>query len=532
MAQQFNYLFLSDFHLSEGRNPANGLIHRNEDFFQDVPFAQFVVHHVKLSRRETAVEYYNIPWKLIINGDIFDFLQVVALPEGAELGRAKGEPNARLTANEQKYGLGTSELETAWKLEKIAEGHPCFFQALAWFVAQPGNELHLLKGNHDVELYWPEVQVRLRLLLQQAYKSWRETAVPDDPHALLLLLEDMPDKLNMVDLHQSVFFPPDYLYEPGLFYVEHGCQYDPINAFTNFCDPRLPNAPELIELPSGSFFVRYFFNQVEEIHPFADNMKPIIKYINWVIRNAPSAAARVVVDILPRYLVAVTKMKRKQFNDWRRRQNPQEVFLPEADLSTSIGQFEQERLAIQAKMQLKLKRASRWSTAGTLSSLLFKVAALLALLIAIRFFVDGNYPATVGVIVLAGLLGFISSFFIRLLDQLLVSPYLRDVAAEVASALNKVEGVSQIPYFIFGHDHAAMSVPLPSSVDSGVKQWYVNTGSWIPVFEDEQRLLREDVQLTFLRLVPERQGFPDCPPDLLQWSAEAKEPIEVRLFED
>ena len=41
MAQQFNYLFVSDFHLSEGRNPDDGLIHRNEDFFQDVPFAQF-----------------------------------------------------------------------------------------------------------------------------------------------------------------------------------------------------------------------------------------------------------------------------------------------------------------------------------------------------------------------------------------------------------------------------------------------------------------------------------------------------------
>ena len=56
MAQPFNYLFVSDFHLSEGRNPANGLIHRNEDFFQDEPFAQFLAHHVKLSRRETAVE--------------------------------------------------------------------------------------------------------------------------------------------------------------------------------------------------------------------------------------------------------------------------------------------------------------------------------------------------------------------------------------------------------------------------------------------------------------------------------------------
>ena len=80
MAQQFNYLFVSDFHLSEGRNPTNGLIQRNEDFFQDAPFAQFLVHHVQLSQTETEVDYYQIPWKLVINGDIFDFLQVVTKP--------------------------------------------------------------------------------------------------------------------------------------------------------------------------------------------------------------------------------------------------------------------------------------------------------------------------------------------------------------------------------------------------------------------------------------------------------------------
>ena len=135
MANAHNYLFVSDLHLSEGRNPQSGLIHRNEDFFQDVPFAQFVAHHVQLSRRETAVEYHNIPWKLVINGDIFDFLQVTSKPApGAELFRIKGvRTYDELSQNEQDFGLGTSSPEIVWKIGHIAQGHPRFFQALAWF---------------------------------------------------------------------------------------------------------------------------------------------------------------------------------------------------------------------------------------------------------------------------------------------------------------------------------------------------------------------------------------------------------------
>ena len=538
MAQQFNYLFVSDFHLSEGRNPDNGLIQRNEDFFQDVPFAQFMAHHGKLNRRETAVEYYNIPWKLVINGDIFDFLQVVSRPrEGAELFGVKGVRTYKeLSPNERKFGLGTSSPEIVWKLSRIAKGHPIFFQALAWFVAQPGNELVLMKGNHDVELYWPDAQLRLRQLLQQAYKDWLETAVPNDDYALLPLLEDMPDELNLEMLQKRVTFPPSFLYEPGLFYVEHGCQFEPANAFRNFEDPRLPpsvdfpDASNYIELPSGSLFVRYFFNEVEHIHPFADNMKPISRYVFWLLRHAPGELTTFAWKLLPQYLKA-----RREVNQKMRRQ----------DKAAPRPEVAHDFLKAIHDIQIHSREAistSTWQMIARLGGSVVLVLLSVALLfLAVRVIALGIYWPAVIALLLALIFGFSATGMIQSLDRLLEGDYLFTGAGRIARLLNgdTHPGYSSVRYFIFGHDHAASARPLPPTDKDrpSYRQWYVNTGAWVPVFSESERLLRSDEHLTFLRLVPSRVQHRDESknrdmPELLQWSPQADAPLEVRLFGD
>ncbi|MAT97517.1 MAG: hypothetical protein CL608_10280 [Anaerolineaceae bacterium] len=530
MAQQFNYLFVSDFHLSEGRSPATGLIHRNEDFFQDVPFAQFIAYHVQLSRRETAVEYHNIPWKLVINGDIFDFLQVVSLPkEGDKLVKVKGvESYEKLRKNDREFGLGTSSPEIVWKVSRIAQGHPTFFRALAWFVAQPGNELVLMKGNHDIELFWPDVQQRLRQLLQQAYEDWRETAVPNDDQALLPLYDNMPDALTLDHLERHVAFPPTYLYEPKLFFVEHGCQYEPANAFKNFEDPRLPDAPDFIELPSGSLFVRYFFNKVEHIHPFADNMKPISRYVFWVLRHAPSELSTFLWQLLPEYLEARRKVNKK---------------VKERAAEPPMPETADEFLKALHDIQTHSREAISGSTGQTIlrmgGSIILILLTIVLMFIAVRVIALGVYwPA-----ILAGLLaivfGYTASGMIQSLDKLLEGDFLYLASGRIARLLNggTHPGYGSVRYFIFGHDHAADARPLPPTDKDrpAYRQWYVNTGAWVPVFSESERLLRADEQLTFLRLVPGRVQHSDEAknqdmPELLQWSAQANAPLEVRLF--
>ena len=530
MAHTHNYLFVSDFHLSEGRHPENGLIHRNEDFFQDVAFAQFLAHHGQLSHRETAVEYYNIPWKLVINGDIFDFLQVISKPKpGAELFGVKGvRTYDELSQNEQDFGLGTSSPEIVWKVTHIAQGHPTFFQALAWFVAQPNNELIMMKGNHDIELYWPDVQLRMRQLLQQAYADWRQTAVPHNEHALLPLLEGMPDELSLDDLEKNVDFPPSFLYEAGLFYAEHGCQYEPANAFKNFEDPRLPDAPDYIELPSGSLFVRYFFNNVEHIHPFADNMKPISRYIFWLLRHAPGELSTFVWQLLPQYLKARRKVNEKI------KQREEEPPMPEV-----ADSFLKAVHDLQAHSREAIS-TSTWQTVGrVVGSLLLALLTIVLLFVAVRVVALGIYWPAIIAVFLALVFGYSATGMLQSLDKLLESHYLFVGATRIARLLNggTHPGYGSVRYFIFGHDHAANARPLPPTDKNQPphRQWYVNTGAWVPVFSESQRLLREDEQLTFLRLVPGRVQDSDESknrdmPELLQWSAQANAALDVRLF--
>ncbi|HUM68297.1 MAG TPA: hypothetical protein PLK31_05575, partial [Chloroflexota bacterium] len=65
----------------------------------------------------------------------------------------------------------------------------------------------------------------------------------------------------------------------------------------------------------------------------------------------------------------------------------------------------------------------------------------------------------------------------------------------------------------------------------GYRQWYINTGSWIPVFSQEEQLTRPAANLTFLRLVPSRLANGSDIPELLRWSEDANAPRPARLFE-
>lgn len=525
MNSSHNFLFVSDLHLSEGRNPQTGLLHRNEDFFQDTAFAQFLAYHVRLGLLPDSAPYHQKPWKLVVNGDIFDFLQVVSQPEPGDkyLGLRKD-----LSHNEKEYGLGTGAEDTVWKLKKIFEGHPMFFQALGWFVAHEGNELVVLKGNHDIELYWPQVQVAFRKFLVRAYRVWYEEAIGPGPHETPLFhYKAMPNELDEGRLETAVSFPSSYYYQKDLFYVEHGCQYEPANSFSNFENPTLPDNPSLIELPSGSLFVRYFFNKIEVYHPFADNMKPISRYISWLVRHSPSAVLTILIDILPKYLRALRQVNSKK-------PKHTEPALPAPAGNSPWDILLQGVYKIQAQSREEFNKSSRQTTIRIVMSILFSLSSIVFFLATLRSFVWGSYTVMAAMLALALVTSFTSSYLMRGLDSLLEAPYLLTASHRIARLLDRLNlpDIGTAPYFIFGHDHAGNVQEITSGAGGpGYRQWYVNTGAWVPVFSEEERLLRGDSQLTFLRLVPEKPGFRNALPELLQWSPEANKPFEVRLVE-
>jgi UDP-2,3-diacylglucosamine pyrophosphatase LpxH len=156
--EKHNLLIVSDLHLSAGLDVESGKFSRLEDFPFDDAFARFLRYHEEVKAQP---RFGGRPWHLVINGDMFDFLQVVSLPEdGRLLQTVRGmEHQKELRTNERDYGLGTTAEESEWKLQRIAQGHQHFFAALGWFVAH-GNHIVVTRGNHDVELYWPKVRDR------------------------------------------------------------------------------------------------------------------------------------------------------------------------------------------------------------------------------------------------------------------------------------------------------------------------------------------------------------------------------------
>jgi len=244
---ELNIVIVSDLHLSEGRDPRTKRFNRNEDFFFDANFDRF------LSHLESETEHRNRNWRLIIAGDMVDFLQVTRVPDNSEF---------ELRKSENDYGLGTSPEKTIWKMKIMMDGHWLFFRALGRFISR-GNNCTIITGNHDIEWTVPEVR--------KAFREEMKNYLPKGTR-----------NANKV-VSSQIEFCPWFYYEPGLIWVEHGHQYDGMNSFDYFLFPYLPNSNEVM-LPSGSFFVRYLFNKVEHKDPFADNIKPTSTYIrrHWL----------------------------------------------------------------------------------------------------------------------------------------------------------------------------------------------------------------------------------------------------------
>ncbi|MCA9920742.1 MAG: hypothetical protein KC421_00145, partial [Anaerolineales bacterium] len=302
------------------------------------------------------------------------------------------------------------------------------------------------------------------------------------------------EEITAVQVEAALQFPELFLYEEGLFYVEHGCQYDPANAFSNFANPRLQDNPKYIELPAGSLFVRYFFNDVEKVHPFADNMKPISKYVFWLIRKSPTSLYKFLRDLLPMYLKATRKVHQKT------RRHPDE------NQQQSKNAFEAKLFQIQKAVRDGMKAGSKQTTRRMVGSVALVLLSVVLALVGVRLLALGSYLWMSAAFV--GTLAFLlwSSYLFQSLDNLLAEPFLYKAASQVCAYLNqgKDEAFTAVPYLIFGHDHAADVRPIHTDNQPGFAQWYVNTGAWVPVFSEENRLLRDDEQLTFLRLVPRR----------------------------
>lgn len=452
---------ISDLHLAAGYDERTGTYGRTEDFFYDGAFARFLDHLEKSGRR----------WRLVILGDLFDFLQV-------ELGPAA-------TANQD---LDVSEATTLAKLERMAQGHHEFFAALGRFAAA-GFPIDVVPGNHDIELIRPSTQRRLVELIVAA--SGRPEAAA------------------------AFSFHPWIVYVPGVLYAEHGHQYDDVNSFLTQLDPYVDGDVDRIDLPLGSYFVTHLFNRIEAIDPYADNVKPVTAYPLWAMQTHPLRFLST-VGVHLRLLYAVLSHTRD---------------LGPAERRAARARYHATTLAAHA-VELGLKpetliEVDRLAAVPAMSSQRrqLRVMLLRPVLLAV--------PALAALIAIYTSLGRgFRSFFLFLAGA--AGLYLRERAtveinylqrtAERIDALLRRDGKG-VPAYVFGHSHAPEQIPLGREARPA---YYLNSGSWTPSVPSAFDLLGGRECFSFVQLTRGPDGR--VIPRLMLWNDMAGRPEVLPLL--
>ena len=239
-----NILVLSDLHIGNALRPPMNRAALRKVARLDKALERFLNYHRRRPKRDESGA--RIPWTLILNGDIIDFLHIGLEPEGG------------LKADEARYGLLFAQHRSRWKLQQIGRYHRRAFRAFARFI-DAHNQIIFVAGNHDVDLWFPKVRTDLSDLI--AAHSRRPKAA-----------------------RRKISFAPWFYHEPGRIYTEHGHRFDPYSTFTDPIDPLAP-LPEAerrhqrerqIHPSFAHWGLRYFANPryrelgIARLHPLGD----------------------------------------------------------------------------------------------------------------------------------------------------------------------------------------------------------------------------------------------------------------------
>ena len=243
---------ISDLHLTDAEpsRPKHKVRHplwkkfKTKTFFIDHALAEFVNHILELA--EAAEENPSV--ELILNGDIFDFDSVMALPE---------KQLYSMSWIETRRGLFPKEDRSVFKVNVILEEHKEFIDALSEFVKK-GHKLIFIPGNHDVEIHFEKVQ-----------------------KAIISALG-----LNPLEKQRVKFVSWFYISNDDTL-IEHGHQQDPYCMCENPLNPFLVDYNELmIRLPFGNVACRYIMNGMGLFNPHVETnyIMSLSGYLNFFFK--------------------------------------------------------------------------------------------------------------------------------------------------------------------------------------------------------------------------------------------------------
>jgi len=171
--------------------------------------------------------------ELVLNGDIFDFDSVMALPK---------KKLFKVSPHEKRRGLNSEEPKSVFKIQKILEDHEIWLNALSDILSHADCKVIFVMGNHDIELHWPGVQQKIMEML------------------------DLPSGID-----QSVVFCEWFYLSEKDTLIEHGNQYDSYCLCANPINPLVRRRKkDIVRLPFGNIANKFMVNGMGLKNPHSD----------------------------------------------------------------------------------------------------------------------------------------------------------------------------------------------------------------------------------------------------------------------
>jgi len=445
---------VSDLHLGFGLQ-ASGTYSRHEEFFYDHEFAAFTEFLLRRTRLRGR------PLKLVLNGDVMDFLTIRELPDVEETTFHGFE----FHRSELKYGLASSETKAAWKARMVLRGHDVFFKALASVLAD-GHDVIWIRGNHDLELHWDAVRAELN--------AWFQVA---------LSKEGDPTRHGRLEFHEWFY------HEPGRIFIEHGNQYDPTNALEAPLVPLLPEGAyntreRLLDYPVGSLFARFVYAPIRSIDPYRTHVISFAQYLS-VLRgyNLPDFL-RTLYFNFPFFLRAVRNSinyGKEELDALHRAQAVARDAYAASHFLDSKAARTVDELRSRPLGQSSYQIFSEMFRPFVRQVVKFSVLAVLSVfgwivlfntlftLLPDSIFGRASLMAVLAVLTIMGI------FFALTKIGKSIGTYTDPLLSDTREKAREAALVTGVPLVVMGHTHMAEVVRWPDGVT------YLNTGTWVPM---------------------------------------------------
>ena len=441
MRGSHNLLVISDLHLGEDLNPS-----ATDEAIRDLQLAER--HLIAFLEHYTRRRRDGLPWRLVIDGDMLDLATICLFPDRFSTAQWATAPWAALDADERKHGLGRRMDASCIKIDVVIERHQSFIEALARFLAAD-NRVEIICGNHDAELFWPEVQEALRRGVIEIWRGMPEAARP-----------------GAADAHQlaaRMGFHDWFYYEPGVAWIEHGHQYDDCCSIEHHLHPVGSDGRFLISnVDSAS--LRYLTNMVPDLAPHGSEDWTMAGYL----RLTYDAGLRAGFQIARGYSVASAKLLAawRASRQLRAERLRRDRHLERLRALSAAGPLDEDRLRALCGLHRRpvITSLRRLMQVLMLDKLvLWPSVAVLMLVVALALPAGWALLSGLGIFAAAGLL---NHWLGRGRN---VNPALPlDLVPE--RILEHVDA----RFVVFGHTHQPVARPLTRG------RWYFNSGTWMP----------------------------------------------------